>query len=337
MLHLSFTQTLLFASLLTLRCCYLFLDVIEDIVKEYEKVDYQYRSIETPKDKVHQNTEDILIQRIEKSHKFSMVGNFMGDRLDIATLIDNASCLEELVEFVCPVSNRSYRYDMKPIISKEHLEFRFEMPDIDFHPMSCVIGLLLRFVATAVTLPSPKRFATGKNGKGLGRTLSMRKEKCFKWLIQDRYLEEYFEAVIPTSSQRHQHNKYNNNKDYEELLVCSQFDDKIYQNKNGSHIGHHLVALEEGEEEGISVCSSKASLVKSVASAHSIGGSSTSSRSYKQMQSLTHGMSSSSLLDPLLSSMQDKLNDSVVSCPPPPPDRKPSVRSVRIMNTKWPD
>ena len=285
------------------------IDVIEDIVKEYEDVEFQYPSTENPQDKVHLNTDDILIQRIEKAHEFSLVGNHMGHRHDIVTLIDKASCLEELIEFACPVSTHSYRYDMRPIVTKGHLEFRFEMPDIDFHPMSCVIGMLLRFVSTAVILPTPKRFT--RKGHGKGRTLSLRKKNCFKWLIQDRYLEVYFKAVQCQSQP--EENINNNEEDY--------FEDTEYQNKPDCNI--------RNLEDELSTTSSKGSLMKSVTSVLSQE-SSPSRRSFVRMHSLSAGMSSSSLLDPLLSSMQDKLNDSELSCAPPPPERKPSSRSVRM-------
>lgn len=305
-------------------------DVIEDIVKQYEDIEFQYRFMENPTDKVHLNTDDILIQRIEKSHEFSMVGNYMGNnRLDIATLIDSASCLEELIEFACPVSTRSYRYDMHSIVSKGHLEFRFEMPDIDFHPMSCVIGTLLRFVSSAIVLPSPKRFS--RKGKGKGRTLSMRKHNFFKWLVQDRYLEEYFEAILPKQQQQQQaqpeendnnSNKNNNNNDDhndndKEEVVLFQEDSDFRNTKfdYNAHLIHNL-------DDNLSATSSKGSLASS-------GGGS----AYRPMQSLTPGMSSSSLLGPLLSSMQDKLNDSVLSCAPPPPERKPSTTSTRSIRT----
>jgi hypothetical protein len=166
-------------------------DVIEDLVKVFEDVEPSFPFTEHARYKVYINAKDIITQRIDARHDFSMVGNYLGEHNDITRLIDKASCIEELIEFACPISTRSYRFTMYTVTTRGHLEFRFEMPDLDFHPMSCVIGVLCRFVARAALLPAPKRFSK----QGQGRNLSMRKIKCFKWLVKDRYLEKYFNIM----------------------------------------------------------------------------------------------------------------------------------------------
>ena len=251
---------------------------------------------EDPRDKVYRNSQDMLVQRIEGSHEFSLVGHYLGQSHDVADLIDSASCIEELVEFVCPYANRSYRYDVRTMLTTQHLEFRFEMPDIDFHPMSCVIGMLLRFASKAVMLPSPKRFA--KNGQG--RTLRMRKEKCFKWLIRDRNLEQYF-GVDNT-------NELLLNDSLHSLSVT----DSVLDSKS----------MNDFDDEGRSVASihSKAESLLSFASNSSYMKAAASSYSAAR---------SNSMIDPLLNSLHDSLNNSLASCCTPPKSRKPSVRSSR--------
>ena len=168
---------------------YLLSDVFEDIIREYEDVDCDSHSKdEDEKNNVHLNIKDVLIQKVEQSHEFSMVGNYMGERYNIASLVDNASCVEELIEFACPVSSRSYRFSLRSILVQGHVEFRFRLPDIDIDSMISVVEVLIRFVAKAVVLPKPKMFKKC----GQGKTLSMRREKFFKWLVQDKRLEEYF-------------------------------------------------------------------------------------------------------------------------------------------------